>query len=270
MTRFDEDTSFKRLDEHTFERDIDRTWWGDVAPHGGYLSALIQRAMRETVADPARPARSTTLHFLERVREGTVRVTTQVARRGRSLTALTATMEQDGVPVVTAFGTFSAPREAPSFNELTMPEVPAPASLPRIEGAPPVPPFVNLFDYRFACGPMPFSRAETAVAGAWMRPLDGRPVDDVFAAFLVDACVPPVFARFDRPVGVPTIDLSIAFTRALPVSGATDGDFVLGVFRTPAAEDGFIVEDGEIWSEDGRLLVRSRQVALLIPGKGNL
>jgi acyl-CoA thioesterase len=262
---FDEDTTFKRLDGFVFERDIDRTWWGDRGPHGGYLGACIQRALRDTVDDPSRPARSLTLHFLRPPTEGTVRVTTRVERAGRSLTAVSAAMEQDGETVITAFGTFSSARDGVGFSEAQMPKAPPPATLTRMTAVPPVPGFVNLFDYRFALGPMPFSRASTALSGAWMRADGARPLDDVFATFLVDACVPPVFARMDGPVGVPTIDLSIHFVQALPRPAAGPEEFTLGVFRSDTARDGFILEDGELWSEDGDLLVRSRQFALLLP-----
>jgi acyl-CoA thioesterase len=267
MTRFDDDTSFKRLDDTIFERDIDRSWWGDKGPHGGYLAALIQRASRETVADPARAARSTTLHFLAPPTEGTVRITTRIERAGRSLTAVSSRLEQGGETKITAFSTFSAGRESFDFSDLTMPEAPAPADVPRVLPGEHVPAFLELFEYRFALGPMPFSGADTALAGAWMRADETRPLDDTFAAFLTDACVPPIFARNTAPVGVPTIDLSIHFARALPRPQERPGEYVLGVFRAEAAHDGFMLEDGEIWSESGDLLVRSRQLALLLPGR---
>lgn len=267
MSRFDDDTAFKRLDESIFERDLDRAWWGDKGPHGGYLAALIQRASRDTVNDPIRAARSTTLHFLAPPTEGTVRVTTRIERTGRSMTSVSSRMEQDGETKITAYATFSARRDSLDFSDLEMPEAPPPSALPRIPSGPMVPAFIDLFDYRFALGPMPFSGADTALAGAWMRADEARPLDDTFAAFLTDACVPPIFARNTRPIGVPTIDLSIHFVRALPQAGARPGGYALGVFRSEAAHDGFMLEDGELWSETGELLVRSRQLALLLPGR---
>jgi acyl-CoA thioesterase len=38
---------------------------------------------------------------------------------------------------------------------------------------------------------------------------------------------------------------------------------VLARFEAPAASDGFVAEDGALWSRDGRLLARSRQLARL-------
>ena len=63
--------------------------------------------------------------------------------------------------------------------------------------------------------------------------------------------------------GVPTIDLTIHFRTALPLAGAASDDFVLAVFRSHLARDGFVEENGEIWSRDGTLLAESRQLALV-------
>ena len=38
----------------------------------------------------------------------------------------------------------------------------------------------------------------------------------------------------------------------------------LVVFRSQMAADGFVEEDGEVWSRDGRLLAHSRQLALTL------
>ena len=47
-----------------------------------------------------------------------------------------------------------------------------------------------------------------------------------------------------------------------------DQDWFLARFRTRSSIEGFLEEDGEIWSRDGRLLVQSRQLSLVmaVPG----
>ena len=104
-----------------------------------------------------------------------------------------------------------------------------------------------------------------------MRRLDspgGARVNDALAvAAFADAFPPALFSAVDNEDlagGIPTIDLTIHFRTSLPLAGATPGDFVLAVFRSQLARDGFVEENGEIWSRDGTLLAQSRQLALVI------
>jgi hypothetical protein len=65
---------------------------------------------------------------------------------------------------------------------------------------------------------------------------------------------------------VPTVDLTIHFRAGLPMSGLGPDDFVLGHFRTRTVADGFLEEDGELWTAGGGLIAQSRQLAIMLPG----
>jgi acyl-CoA thioesterase len=65
-------------------------------------------------------------------------------------------------------------------------------------------------------------------------------------------------------MGVPTVDLTVHF-RAPLTPPLPDDDWFLAVFRSQMATDGFIEEDGEVWSRDGRLLAHSRQLSMTMP-----
>ena len=126
------------------------------------------------------------------------------------------------------------------------------------------------YEQRWAVGDPPFSGASQAVAGGWIRlnPAEGRgPADHVLVAALTDSWMPPIFSRTDDRFGVPTIDLTIHFRAPLANLRRDDGWF-LALFRSQMAADGFVEEDGEVWSEDGRLLAHSRQLAVLLPQPG--
>jgi len=63
--------------------------------------------------------------------------------------------------------------------------------------------------------------------------------------------------------GIPTVDLTVHFRETLPLAGARPDDWTLATFRTRVVREGFLEEDGELWSRDGRLLAHSRQLAVL-------
>ena len=44
-TRFDRDTAVTRLSDDTYEVQIDRAWWIVRGPNGGYIAAILVRAM---------------------------------------------------------------------------------------------------------------------------------------------------------------------------------------------------------------------------------
>ena len=44
-----------------------------------------------------------------------------------------------------------------------------------------------------------------------------------------------------------------------------NSEFLLVMFETEVAANGYLVEDGCIWNESGLLLARSRQLAILLP-----
>ena len=57
--KFDLDTALERKDESTFLGATSRDWWVDRGPHGGFLAALMLRALKASVGVPlARSARS--------------------------------------------------------------------------------------------------------------------------------------------------------------------------------------------------------------------
>jgi len=64
-------------------------------------------------------------------------------------------------------------------------------------------------------------------------------------------------------MGVPTVDLTVHVRATLPTPHVGPADHVLMIFRTREVRDGFLEEDGEIWSRDGVLLAQCRQLAVM-------
>jgi acyl-CoA thioesterase len=144
-----------------------------------------------------------------------------------------------------------------------MPDVPRPQELAPHPQGPVAFPIRDRYEMRLAFGRPSWQgeRATHAVTGGWIRLADPEPLDAHVIAALTDAWFPAVFTVTNEPVQVPTVDLTIHF-RDEP---SPAHDWCLVRFVSRHASSGFIEEDGEIWSADGRLLAQSRQLALAMP-----
>jgi acyl-CoA thioesterase len=261
MSKFERDTSVNEVEAGIFEGHVNRDWWIVFGPNGGFLAAMLVKAMGAAVDDHSRAPRSLTIHYTAAPREGPVRIRTMIERAGRTLTTVSARMEQDGRLIALAIGAFSSDRVAAiEFSEVPPPATPAPDELAPVERRDDLPPFTRQWDVRHAVGTAPFTGADgSTVSGGWIRPLDEHPIDAALVAQLTDAWIPAVFVRLTEPNAVPTIDLTIHFRSDLPLPA----DYVLVTFETRLSKGGFVEEDGWIWARDGQLIAHSRQLALL-------
>lgn len=260
---FEEDTALEQLGEGRFAGNMSTDWWVQRGPHGGYVAAVMLRALTLSVPEAERTPRSLTVHFPAAPAEGPVEIAVTVERSGRSMSTLSARMTQEGRVMALALAAFGTPREGPEFADARMPEVAAPEELPELPAGAPAPPFRERFDFRPAGGPPPFTAGVEAAGVGWMRTVVPQVADPLLIAALTDAWAPIVWSRLDHFVAVPTIDLTVHFRASVPPDAKPD-DFYLGVFRCSVAHEGFWEEDGEIWSREGVLLAQSRQLAIMI------
>ncbi len=258
---FERDTSVTAAGDGLWSARCEERWFAPRGPNGGYLAAMVLRAMTEAVADAARSPRSLTLHYARPPAGGPVEISVTVEREGRRLSTVAARLEQSGRLCVLALGAFAT--DFPSVLDYTPP---APVMVPEAEieplpAHPALPPFAQRLVMRPAIGPPPFGGGDEARTGGWMRFADGpQAIDAPALALLVDAWLPAPFTRLTAPVGVPTIDLTIHFR----APEARLDEPVLGVFTSRCSHGGFCEEDAELWSADGRLLAQGRQLALLV------
>jgi acyl-CoA thioesterase len=263
MTRFDRDTALRPTGDGSFEGRIDPGWRIVRGANGGHLAAILLRGMMQTVED-LHP-RTLTVHFTRVPDEDAVQVTVNVERQGRTMSTLTARMEQEGKLVAIGLAAFSVERSGPEFTDISMPEVPMP------EDIEPVPeredfPFGHRFDFRRALGPQADERSDLAEHAIWLRLHEPQLVDAIVATQFCDAWAPAVFSKLGvggGGGGVPTFEMTYHFRETLPIPRAKADDWYLGVFRTQTARGGFIEEDGWLWGREGTLVAQSRQMALL-------
>lgn len=266
MPRFATDTAVNADGPGRYTATIDRGWWIERGPNGGYLAAIVLRAaLAEAGADGRRP-RSMTLHYLRPPQEGACEVEVVVERAGRGLSTVTARLLQGGRDCVLAIVALGLDRPGPELHHHPAPEVAPPDEVrPReAEGAGgPDIPFRHRYELRPALGSRPFERGPAAVSGGWIRPTDDEPVDEVLLAAITDAWPPAVFSTLELPVGVPTVELTVHFRNA----PSHQPGWCLVRFQTLEAAEGYLEESGEVWDEHGTLLAESRQLAVLVaPG----
>jgi acyl-CoA thioesterase len=274
MTRtfdFDRETAVEPLGDGRYESRLDRAWWVHRGPNGGYLAAIVLRALTETVGDPGRSPRSLTVHYAAPPVEGALEITTTIERAGRSLTSCSARLSQDGKLIGLALAAFSQARPGPEFADLRPPVAPPVEESPMIDPPaddPMIPDIAFRWENRMVRGGFPLEATGEAVISRWIRLPEGRVVDAPVAAAITDAVIPAVFGRIEEQIVVPTVDLTIHFRSSLPLPDAEPDDYVLAEFRTKVAAEGFLEEDGELWSGDGVLLAQSRQLAAILPMPG--
>jgi acyl-CoA thioesterase len=266
-TRFDTDTAVTPLSPGHYRGRIDRGWWIINGPNGGYVAAILLRALQMEVNDPERAPRSLTLHYLRPPAEGPVDIAVTIERSGRTLTTATVRLLQDGRLLALGIGAFAKSREGFSFADRSMPPMPAAEACVRFRDK--YPSLVELqqrYDSRWALGEPLGSGSSRAFIGGWIRFEESRVPDALAVAAFTDALPPAVFTRSEernRIGPVPTIDLTIHFRTALPLASATKDEHCAAIFTSSTLHEGFLEEDGEIWSKDGVLLAQSRQLAIV-------
>jgi acyl-CoA thioesterase len=264
MSAFARATAVESLGDGAWRATCDGAWATQLGANGGYLAALILRAMVSELDDPAREARSLTCHYLRPPAVGEVRLDVSVQRSGRSLSTVTARLSQADALCVLAVAAFGIELNGAVDYAAQAPPAPRPERVDRLAPVAEVP-ITTHFVMRPTIGAPLYAGAEDSVTGGWLRFADPQALDAPALAMYADAWWPSPLPRLTRPVAAPTIDLTVHF-RAPAVAAAIDEEPVLAVFRSSTAAGGFFEEDGQLWSRDGVLLAHSRQLALLVDG----
>ena len=263
-------TAVRREDTDRFALDIDQGSFIARGPNGGYIAAVLLRALQVRLADVDgeigfRSPRSMTIHYPAPPAVGPAVITTDLIRAGRSLVTAAARLEQDGRPMAVALAAFSPAWPGEAWSDEIAPPAPPPAEITDNGSDRPPLPFLDYWDHRFT-RPRTVDAAGPAETEGWIRLAEMEPIDGPVVAAMTDAFPPAVFTRSATPNPVPTIDLTIHFRTTVPATGFDPALWVLGRFRTRTISEGFLEEHGELWTADGALLAQSRQLAIMLPG----
>ncbi len=262
MTKFDDATQAIRVDETTYDVCLDAGYAIGAALNGGYLMAVLLRAVVD--ASPHDHPVATSVHFLRVPRPGPAVVRLDQIRTGRTTTVTRATMLQDDRPVLDGFvttATLSAeaapgPLEWSAPPAVAMPPVSECVALPDPGPGMPISAQRELLFDPPTIGWLrgePTGRPESR---AYFRLTEPQDPDPYVLAFAVDALPPVVFSAGAKG-WAPTVELTWHL-RALPAPGRL---ILLG--SGELVHDGWFDENVDVWDSAGRLVAQSRQLARL-------
>jgi hypothetical protein len=188
-----------------------------------------------------------------------VEIEVHLERAGRSTTTTSARLLQEGRVLQVAHAVHSTPWPGLSYDDYVRPRDRDPGDSPRFapEGGPGH--FQNA-EVRLDPDVVPFGGGDEAWVAAWVRPLDGEPIDAAWLVAMCDVLPPAVFSRTTGPVKAATIEYVVHLATGEPSLPA--GAHVYLSCRSPLSNEGFAVEDATMWAPDGRVLAVARQTRL--------
>jgi acyl-CoA thioesterase len=197
-------------------------------------------------------------HFLRPPAGGPAEVRVDVAKTGRTVSTVRATLWQDDKACLDTLVTAGELAGGPvDFAAAPMPVLPTPDECRSRAEAPFRVELLDHVDVRIDPSTAPFPEPNgTPMIQGWMRFHDGADADALALALAVDAMPPTVF-HLGRLGWAPTVELTFLL-RGVPAPGWL-------AFRAQATllADGWFDEDATVWDSTGRLVAQSRQLALV-------
>jgi hypothetical protein len=258
MSLFDKDTSLARLDASSFRGRVTDNWSVNGNPNGGYVMAMLTRAMLQASDKKHTPL--VTANYLARLVPGEAQILVSEIARSRQFTRFEARLIQEGQEKVRALGTFAAETTECGVHryEAGAPCLPPPKDCLRVPSRPGYTLFQNL-DLRLdpsCAGWMTRGKlADQSLTQGYLRFTDGRSVDTLSLFLIIDAMPPAVMASQGPTAWVPTIELSVN------IRNQPQTDRLKCRLQTRFITCGLLEADGEVWDEAGNLAAISRQIA---------
>lgn len=238
-----------------------KDWSIGRVPNGGYTGALVLNAALQHSGQAV--ARSMTSHFYRPgVHGAPCTITTEIRRRGRTMTHADATLVQEGKVRLRAVGVFGDYPDDEVVNPTLPTKIPPPEECvlrdPAIQGH-----HMSLMDsLEIRIDPDIESlvgdpHAEARVEG-WARFRDPRPNDALSLGLFADAFPPAVLIPRPDSGWVPTIELT-SHIRARATSG-----WIRAQIRMESMRGGTMIENARLWDENNTLVAESRQLSMLL------
>ncbi len=234
------------------------------APFGGHMAALAIKAARDGLG-VASPLRTLSVQYLAGARfDSDVRFVAESLRGGRSTHFVEVRAGQGERTAIVAGLTFGADGAGPRLRpiETVVPVKPLDA-IESVELNPGFAPwFTQWVEYRFAEDFLGFGNHEHPRVRVWMRLKDGRPLDELRLAFLLDAVFPNYFMVLGPTIST-SVDLRYDMFHTLTPATSPEG-WAYFEFSSHDVSDGWALEDGIALAPDGTPLAAARQLRKMI------
>ncbi|GGU44120.1 hypothetical protein GCM10010274_35120 [Streptomyces lavendofoliae] len=265
-SEFDRDTAVTLREPGVYDAELSAGWTIIQAVNGGYLLALLGRALGDALPHP-HPF-TISAHYLTPSVPGPAVVRTETVRTGRTLSTGQASLFQyaeDGteverIRVLASYGDLDALPDDVRTTAKPPAIPPREHCLGPSDGPAPIPgssAITERLDIKL--DPTTLGWAVGAPSGkgemrAWFGLADGRDPDPLSLLLTVDA-LPPTSFELGLTGWTPTVELT-THIRCRPAPGPLRVSIT-----TRNLAGGFLEEDAEVWDSADRLVAQSRQLA---------
>lgn len=254
-----------------FTIDIPDTWQQGRGSFGGLVLAIMTRALRAAEPDDQRALRALTATLTGPVLVGPARLRIQDLRQGNAVSTRAVELTQ---PSGTSSGAEVLAHAVASFGrsrvrdrertELARPEIRPWRECALVPIGPPMAPvFLQHCELRPLTG-LPFSNQNEGVSvQGWVRFVAPGPSwDEAEVIAAVDAYWPAMLVREPAPRPMATLTFSAQMLYAPDCLPAGSPLFYRGSML--AAHDGYVLEQRELWTEQGDLVILNQQTMALV------
>lgn len=266
-SEFDRDTAVTLRQPGVYDAYLSAGWTIIRAINGGYLLALLGRALADALphSDPF----TVSAHYLSASQAGPAIIRTETVRTGRTLSTGQASLiqhDENGAEVerIRVLATYGDLDQLPTEvrTSATPPAIPgcehclgtSDGPVPELTGSSEILERLNI-----RLDPATVGWAVGAPSGkgemrGWFSLADGRPADPLSLLLTVDA-LPPTAFELGLKGWTPTVELT-THIRCRPAPGP-----LRVAITTRNLAGGFLEEDAEVWDSEDRLVAQSRQLA---------
>ena len=244
-------------------------YWNMVGPFGGSTAATALQAVLlhpRLLGEPV----SLTVNYASATAEGAFSITAVPVRTNRSTQHWVISLNQpdtngQDTPVMTATAMTALRRDTWQQNDMPMPTVPAPDTVPA-SGPRASIEWFNRYDMRFVRGGIPEQRDATGQLGPdsltqlWVRDAVPRPLDFTSLTAMADVFYPRVWLRRPLRVAAGTVSMTTYFHASASELQQAGAGYVLAQASAQAFRHGFFDQAAQLWSEAGTLLATSHQL----------